>query len=118
MFGGTTTTPGATSVVLPSVMLSPKAMNFVFWSCGIGLTTTLNVQLPFCWRESVASQVTAGGPMGNGVPESGAHLTVTGCDPFAAIGVSNATVGFWPLCERTSISVGQLTTGSSMTGLG
>src|SRR5438132_491343 len=99
-------------------MLSPNARNFVFRSCGIALTTTRKEQLPLCWRLSTASQVTVVVPGLNSAPPEGVQVTVTGGAPFCAAGVSKAMVGLLPLCAVTAMSDGQLTVGSSMTGLG
>src|SRR5262249_14851956 len=104
--------------VLPSVKLSPNARNVVLVSCGMGVTTTWKVQLALCERESLASQVTGVVPYWNSVPDAGVQVTVTGGEPLTAVGTSKDTVGFCPLCAVTLISAGQLTTGSSMVGVG
>jgi len=76
------------------------------------------LQLPLWVRESVASQLTVVMPGLNSVPDAGVHTTVTGGAPLAGVGTSNTTVGLDPPCAVTLISAGQLTLGSSITGLG
>ena len=82
------------------------------------MTATEKLQLALWARESVASHVTVVMPFLNWVPDAGVQSTVTGGAPLTAVGTSNVTVGFEPLCAVTLISDGQLTTGSSTTGLG
>src|SRR5438094_590085 len=99
-------------------MLSPNAMNVVFNSWGIGVTTTEKLQPALCARASVASHVTLVIPFANAVPDAGVQTTVTGGNPRIATGTSNDTVGCCPLCAVTDTSDGQFTIGSSMAGVG
>ena len=116
--GGSRRTVVARTLVFPSVRLSPSARNVVFVNLGTGVTMTEKVQLALCARESLASQVTAVVPSGNSEPASGEHVTMTGGDPFVALGMSNGIAGAWRSCDKASMSDGQLIWGSSKTGLG
>ena len=85
---GTWMIDGPMSRVLPSVRLSPNAMNFVLSSWGTGVTITEKLQRPLRARESVASHVTVVVPFLNSDPAAGAQATVTGGAPLAATGIS------------------------------
>jgi len=93
-------------------------MKFDFTSCGTRVTTTEKLQLALWARASEASHVTLVVPLLNSVPDAGVQTTLTGGAPFEAVGTSNVTVGFVPLCAVTLMSVGHATTGSSIGGLG
>ena len=101
------------SDLVPAVMLSPNARNFVTRRRGGAFTATTKLQLAvFCFA-SVAVQPTVVLPMGNCV--GWLQVTATGADPPAASGKVMGTVTGRPSIELVSILAGQA---SESTGVG
>jgi hypothetical protein len=89
MYGGLPA--GLNAATTPTVMLSPKARNFVLEIVAMRPTLTGNTHEAVRFNASVAVQETLVDPSGNVAPDGGSHATVTGVWPPSASGVGYVT---------------------------